>query len=179
MSRRRWTIQPHHRLERQLHDTPDARTYRRTLALLEYSRGQPIARIAETLGVTRQSVYNWLAAYAESLDPEALIEHPRSGRPRVWTDERKEVLRALMGTSPDRLGAAAVNWTVPLLQGFLEQATGERFSQNTIRRELRRQDYVWKRPRYVLEPDPEREKKTVDCSSRAAAGLGERGAGGG
>jgi len=70
------------------------------------------------------------------------------------------LLRSLLQTSPDRLGYFAVNWTVPLLQEQIERKTGLRLSEDTIRRELQRQHYVWKRYRYVLEPDPDLEKKT-------------------
>jgi transposase len=48
-------------LERQLKTTPDARLYRRTLAVLEVDRGKPIAEVARTLGVTPRSVYSWIA----------------------------------------------------------------------------------------------------------------------
>jgi len=37
--------------------------------------------------------------------------------------------------------------------------TGILYSSDTIRRRLHELDYVWKRPRYVLALDPEREKK--------------------
>lgn len=70
------------------------------------------------------------------------------------------LLRTLMQTSPDRLGYFAVNWTVPLLQEQIDHTTGLRLSEDTIRRELDRQHYVWKRYRYVLDPDPDLEKKT-------------------
>ena len=40
--------------------------------------------------------------------------------------------------------------------------TGEAFCFRTIRRELQQGGYVWKRPRYVLMPDPDREKKNVE-----------------
>ena len=59
------------RLQRQLKQTQDSRVYRRTLAILDYSRGEPISRIAGRLRVTRQSVYNWIAAYAEAPDRRA------------------------------------------------------------------------------------------------------------
>jgi len=53
-------------LQRQLKHCQDARVYRRTLAILDYARGEPIPSIAQRLGVTRQSVYNWIATYAEA-----------------------------------------------------------------------------------------------------------------
>jgi transposase len=177
MKRRSLTSEQQRQLEHQLQETLDARVYRRTLAVLEYSRGRPLSQIAQMLGVTRQSIYNWLEVYEQRNDPKALEEAPRPGRPRVWTQERQEVLRTLMETSPDQLGAFAVNWTVPLLQNYLEQATGERIGEDTIRGELRRQRYVWKRPRYVLEPDPQKEKKTLDPSSNRAYATGPSPAG--
>jgi transposase len=149
------------RLQRQLTEARDARVYRRTLAVLEASRGQPIACIARTLGVTRQSVYNWIEAYADAHDPRALLDEQRAGRPSLWTEELRALLRRLFEQSPDQLGYFAVNWSVPLLQEQLGHDTGQRLADDTIRRELDRLGYVWKRSRYVLEPDPEREKKTA------------------
>src|SRR5437588_787451 len=52
------------RLERQLREADDVPLYRRTAALLEVARGRSAAEVARTLGVSRQSVYNWVAAYA-------------------------------------------------------------------------------------------------------------------
>ena len=65
----------------------------------------------------------------------------------------------LLGPAPQDLGYAAVEWTVPLLQQRLRQRLGLRFSDHTIRQELQRRRYVWKRSRYALDPDPELEKK--------------------
>jgi transposase len=146
------------RLQRQLKGTRDARVYRRTLAVLEYSRGQPIARIAQALGVTRQSVYNWVEAYTQTHDPTALDDDDRSGRPSLWTEDVRALLQTLFAQAPDRRGYFAVSWTVPLLQEEIAHCTGQVLSDDTIRRELDRLGYVWKRGRYVLDPDPERDK---------------------
>ncbi len=150
------------RLQRQLEGTPDARVYRRTLAVLEYSRGQPLARIAQTLGVTRQSVYNWVEAYTQAHDPSALGDDDRSGRPSPWTEDLRALLQALLAQTPDQRGYFAVNWTVPLLREGIARGTGPSLSGDTLRRELDRLGYVWKRGRYVLDPDPQRDKKTAD-----------------
>lgn len=147
-------------LEHALYASRDARTYRRTLAALEYSRGRSIAEIATMLHISRQSVYNWIAAYSVSLDPISLSDQSRSGRPRLLTEELEAWLLALLDTTPEQLGYFAHSWTVPLLQHQMQESTGHSLSAETIRRALHRQQFVWKRPRYVLEPDPEREKKT-------------------
>src|SRR5262249_58322851 len=99
------------RLRRQLHQTPDARVYRRTLALLELGQGKPVADVARTLQVARRTVYYWIEAYAQGHDPAALIDEGRPGRPSLWTEEARALLRELLAGSPDRRGYFAVNWT--------------------------------------------------------------------
>jgi hypothetical protein len=51
------------RLRQQLKAASDPRTYRRILAVLELDRGRSAIDIAAMLGVTRQSVHNWAAAF--------------------------------------------------------------------------------------------------------------------
>ena len=81
MEGRKLTWWQRQRLQKQLKETQDARVYRRTLAVLEVSRGRSILQVAQTLNVTRQSVHNWIVSYAQSHDPHALWDEPRSGRP--------------------------------------------------------------------------------------------------
>lgn len=174
MDRLTFTGWQHRRLERQLREAPDAALYRRTLALLEVARGKPVAEVAGALRVSRQSVYNWAAAYAADYDPSALADGDRSGRPTVWTDDLRATLGAALGRSPDRLGYPAMNWTIPLLQEHLGRWCDRRLGANTVRREMHRLGYVWKRSRYVLDPDPEREKKTRGPPARAGPGGAAR-----
>jgi transposase len=156
------TARQRRRLREQLRTTRDAHVYRRALALLELDRGQAVEHVARTLGVHRRTVYRWREAFARDPDPAALADADRPGRPSLWDAVDREFLGELLGQPPQDLGYAAADWDVPLLQDYLEQCLGRRFSADTIRRELRRQDYVWKRPRYVLDPDPDAEKKTAD-----------------
>jgi transposase len=165
------------RLRRQLKAASDARLYRRTLAVLELDRGRPAADIADMLGVTRQSVHNWAAAFARDFDPAALGDDERSGRPPLLTDEVEELLRSLLGRSPQDFGHPDTSWTAPLLRAEVQREAGVRASGDTIRRGLRRLGYLWKRPRYVLAPDPEREKKTADPPPDPRPPTAERRAG--
>lgn len=159
MNRLKLTPAPRRRLQRQLQQTADARIYRRTLALREYNRGRSVTEIAPALGVTCRRISSWMAAYKRGHDPSALQQARRAGRPRLGTQPRQALLGTLLETSPHRLGYGALNGTVPLLQEQSERETGHRLSEDTIRRELQRQGYVWKRFRYVLDPDPDTEKK--------------------
>jgi transposase len=149
-----------YRLREQLKHTQDAALYRRTLAVLELDRGKPLAQIAGSLGVSRQTVYNWLTAYTESFDPLALVDAARSGRPSTWTPDVDELLQTLLRESPSAWDYQAVNWTVPLLRQQLATWDGRWLSEDTIRRRLHELGYVWKRTRYVLPADPDKEKKT-------------------
>ena len=165
------------RLHQQLKSTSDARTYRRTLAVLELDRGRSVADIAAMLGVTRQSVHNWAAAFVREPDPSTLRDEDRSGRPPLLAEQTQGLLPSLIGRSPQDLGYPHTDWTVPLLQQELEKGLGLRPSDETVRRGLRRLGYVWKRPRYVLDPDPEREKKTADSLANPGLAASERRAG--
>jgi transposase len=162
MDRLTLTTRQRRRLRHQLDTTHDVRVYRRTLAILEVDQGRSIPEIAHALGVAPRSVYHWIQAYSHSHDPAALVDGDRPGRPRRGTEELGIRLQAILQTPPQDLGYPSVEWTVPLLQEHLEHRTGQWFSDETFRRRLQGLGYVWKRSRYVLQPDPELEKKTAD-----------------
>jgi transposase len=148
-------------LRRQLAQATDVRLYRRTLAVLEFDRGRPMTDIADALGVARQSVYNWVTAFARERDPAALADAGGAGRPPLLGAGDRAWLQRLLSRSPQGLGYPATAWTVPLLRDALGGGADGRPSDDTVRRALHRLGYVWKRPRYVLAPDPDREKKTA------------------
>lgn len=166
MSKVTLTAKERREIRAKLRKTRDARLYRRLLAVLESDRGTSVSEIAELLGVSSQSVYNWIARFRERGDASELSDAPRSGRPARAGEMVDVLLRTLLMLSPERLGYHVTHWTVPLLQDQLRQNTEERYSPDTIRRSLHRLGYVWKRPRYVLAPDPEREKKTPNSPRR-------------
>src|SRR5262245_34074386 len=136
MSKRMLTRQQRYRLRQQWMHTHDAALCRRSLAILEIDQGKSVADVAHGLGVTRQSVYNWLDSYAESHTPSALADAARSGRPSTWTPDFRDLLQTLLGESPTQWGYPAVNWTVPLLRQQLATWDGRWLSEDTIRREL-------------------------------------------
>jgi transposase len=151
-------------LEQTLHDTHNVRLYRRTLAVLEYSRGRPVQDIAHSLGVTRQSIHNWVTRFHRDGSSRALADGPRPGRPRQANERVEAFLQALMPISPQRCGYEAAYWTTPLLCEQVSRHLHIDCCALTLRRCLHRMGYRWKRPRYVLAPDPQREKKTPDSA---------------
>jgi transposase len=148
------------RLEQQLRETTEAGVFRRTLAVLEAAGGEPVAALARLLRTSRTSVYHWLESYRSWPDPGSLTDHRGGNHPTLWTEELQALLAASLEQRPDDFGYPAVEWTVPLLQEHLARYGGVRPGETALRQQLHQQGYVWKRPRYVLEPDPEAEKKT-------------------
>jgi len=147
------------RLSETLHRTHDTREYKRTPAVLECGRGQSKSAVARSLNVTRQSVHNWISRYRHGKRPTALRDAQKSERPRKADEAVEALVRALMVISPQHCGYHAKHWTIPLLRDQVRQNLDRQCGEMTMRRCLHRLGYVWKRPRYVLAPDPQREKK--------------------
>src|SRR5262249_14950236 len=154
-----------------------ARLFRSTLAVLEFDHGRSAADIARMLGVTRQSIYGSIEVYTQDHDPASLEDKGGRGSHPVLDKDQEHLLEALLAISPQDLAYPHVSWTVPLLQRVLEIATEQWVSEDTLRRALHRLDYVWKRPRYDLNPDPEREKKTPNPTANPGTATAQRGAG--
>jgi transposase len=148
------------------------------LAVLEVAEGKSVCEVARLLDVSAQSIYNWIGRYCQQGNVVALANNYGVGRPSVWTEERSGLLETLMQSSPQTWGYFAVDWTVPLLQEQIVHSTGQQFAEDTIRRELHRLGYVWKRGRYTLLPDPELEKKTANSPKSPAFAASKRSVGG-
>ncbi|WP_437605412.1 helix-turn-helix domain-containing protein [Sorangium sp. So ce834] len=147
---------------------------KRILALLELDRGAPLAQVAAGLGVTRQTVYNWIARFEAHGGSDALRDRAGRGRSPKMSDAERRFLAWSLDQPPSALGYAAVGWTTALLSEHLAKWMRVHISGATVRRELRRLDYVWKRPRYVLQPDPDREKKTPNPPTNPASSRTQR-----
>ena len=162
---RAWRLTPaqRRRLERELARAREAALFRRILALLEVDAGCPVGEVAQRLRVDRRSVQRWIGRYRRQAAIETLRHQPGQGRPRRWDPALEARLRVALSQRPIDFGYVGTSWTVPLLQQWLaDDQPGSRLSAPTLRRRLRERDYVWKRFRYVLNPDPAREKKTPD-----------------
>ena len=150
--------------------TVPAGIYQRALIVKWSSEGLTPLEIARLLCASRPSVYQWLEVYRATRDPGSLADHRGGNHPTLWTEELRALLAASLTGAPDHWGSAAVEWTIPLLQEHLARYGGVRPGAEALRQELHQQDYAWKRPRRVLDPDPEREKKTANSGTNQASG---------
>lgn len=142
-----------------MRQTQDARLARRLMAVLQVLEGESPERVAERMGVSRRAVYGWLSRPARQGRPEALADKPRSGRPPLLSAARLRRLKHLLSRSPEDFGLFCTDWTVSTLRAQLEREGAPAVSDDTLRQCVHRLGYRWKRPRYTLAPDPEREKK--------------------
>jgi transposase len=155
----RLTPQQRYQLRRTRNTTHDTNIFRRSLALLLLDQGRSVATIAIELGVSRQSVYNWLDRYLLAPTPRAVRDGRGSGHVTAWDDELRAVLRSAVERPPGDWGYGDLEWTVDLLRQHLARWDGRSWSDRTVRRQLHQLGYVWKRPRYVLQPDRYRARK--------------------
>lgn len=125
------------------------------MALLSCDAGQSAAQVAATLGMTRQTLYNWQRRLEHRAVSRALQDRKGRGRKTVWTEPVRRFLDWSLKQSPEELGYATSNWTAALLRTHLAQWAGVKVSDTTLREQLHQLDYRWKRPRYALVPDPE------------------------
>jgi len=144
-----------------LNHCPFSPLQRRLDAIRAVGSGVSICQVADCLGVTRQTVHNWMARSRHGNIPVCLADQARPGRPRPLDGEGVDFLQKALLEPPADWGYCSGDWTVSLLQGHLRHYLGLVVSTETVRRELHRLGYAWKRPRYVLQPDPLREKKSL------------------
>lgn len=154
-----WNLSSPERLDlrRQLQSSDDARAVRRSHALLKLDRGEPVADVAGELGVSRQTLYNW--KHWHKAASRGLSDASRSGRPSCWRPRYVRQLHRSMDESPRDQGFHAASWTSGLLQAHLLDRFDFEVSRRSIRRKLHDLGFVWKRFRYILDPDPKRDKK--------------------
>jgi transposase len=123
---------------------PDPAVRARAHIILLLADGHTWAAIAAVLFCSTRTIGRWQKRFEEG-GVDALLSRPRGARTR-WADEAEAALRQALGRSPDESGYLAVNWTVPLLREHIAREWGQKPSDLQVRRELRRLNYVWKRP---------------------------------
>lgn len=129
------------------------RRWRRFQAPLRVADGERPEAVAASLGCSRASVYNWLAAWRDE-GIAGVVEAAHLPPALAHTAPLAALLNELLAEEPQRHGHHATGWTVPLLHSEA-RAAGIRVSERTVRRAVRRLGWRWKRPKYVLgRPDP-------------------------
>jgi transposase len=88
-----------------------ARTYQRTIALLELDRGRTLTEVASIVGATKQTVSTWAKKYQAS-GLTFLTDKARPGRPRVIDGLSRAKITALACSAAP---AGYARWSLRLL----------------------------------------------------------------
>lgn len=130
---------------------------RRAVALVLEGRSQ--GEVARLLGVSRQSVNEWVAAFRRGGD-EALASGKRGRRLGEQTLleswQQAQIAKAIKERNPDQLRLPGFLWTRALVCELIERRFGVRVSEKTAGRYLRKWGFSPQKPaRRALEQDPE------------------------
>jgi transposase len=164
------------RLRQLVRITRDARLLRRAQALLWRDAGESVTGIATRLGVSRQTVHNWVRPFSTRSGTvvERLADELRTGRPRTALGIVDPLLAEFIDGNPQEYGYAATAWTAPLLQKHLAEPHGIAVSLIRVRRAIHRLRRRGKRPRCRLALRPATWRQAKGGSSAALTSVGAR-----
>jgi transposase len=137
---------------------PSARECCRAQALLWLTEGESVEAVSERLGVSRQTVYNWIDRFQERAGGDLrgrLADAPRPGRPRTGGGVVDALIAEVIDADPRAVGYHQTVWTAPLLSRYLEEHHRIVVCARTVGRAIARLDIRWKRPRHQLALRPE------------------------
>jgi transposase len=140
-------------LEEIVRHTPSAKERCRAQALLWLAEGFGVEEVAESLHVSRQTVYNWVSRFQErhGLGSRArLLDAPRPGRPRLAGGFIDRLIASVIDGDPRPLGYRSTTWTAPLWCRDLWDYHEIEVSERTVGRAIDRLRIRWKRPRHEL-----------------------------
>lgn len=154
----------------------DARSLRRTLALLWLDEGVAVQEVAERLQVSRQVVYTWASRFqTRQAMPLAVrvADGRRSGRPPVIQGVIDPLIAAVIDHDPQDWGYQAAVWTASLLTHYLRESQALEVSQRSVSLAIARLRIRWKRPRHHLarqSPTWRQAKGGLNAGSRGVPG---------
>lgn len=141
-------------------DTKDLRLFKRYQAILQYLKGQSINEIADFIGCSEKTIYNYVNAY-KSNGLVGLIPGESPGRPRLLTEEQEqELYEAIVNKQPvDFDFPAEMNWTSFLIRDWIKQEYDVTFTDRAVRIMLHRLGLSYTRPTYTLaKANPEKQE---------------------
>lgn len=137
------------------------RVRQRAMGIRLLHLGKKPQEVAELLNVSLGTIYNWHASWRQA-GLAGLADEARSGRPRLGNEAYCAKLEEVMATEPSALGYGFTCWTIERLIAHLAKVTEITMSDETFRKLLDAQEYVYRRPKHDLKP-------LQDASARATA----------
>jgi transposase len=126
----------------------DLRLVRRISALLDVARGERIPQVAEKYAVTKQTIYDWLAAFVVHRF-DGLVHHRSPGRKPRLTQAQRERLVELVEAGPEAAGFDTACWTSLLIQQLIYQEFGVLYNRHYVCTLLHSLDFSFQKARFV------------------------------
>jgi transposase len=125
--------------------------------LLLLDAGHPWALIAAVLFTSSATINRWRRAYLRGGLDAVLTRPPARRASRWWV---VMIVRGVTTLTPPDFGFARSRWSCEAVAMVLRDHHGIRVGRETVRRRLREQGLVWRRPRPVVRRrDPDRAAK--------------------
>jgi transposase len=126
--------------------------------ILLLAKGWSYRMIRDALFTSFDFISGCVARFREGSVPKVLRRDEQSEE--VYPLWLIRVVQWVMTKTPQDFGYFRTRWSCEILAEVLAWETGDRLSSETIRRGLRRMEFVWRRPRPVVGPtDPEYDEK--------------------
>lgn len=109
----------------------DLHLVRRISALLDVGKGERVTQVADRYAVTRQTIYDWLAAFmVNGLD--SLVYRRSPGRKPRLTKEQLKQLVDLVDAGPEAAGFHTACWTSLLIQQLIHREFGVLYNRHYV-----------------------------------------------
>lgn len=128
------------------------RVAERARMVLLSARRYTVPDLCEIFEMTDDTIYKWFDRFDET-GPEGLFDQQRSGRPPELDAQAEREIERVLERSPVDEGYDFTTWTVPLLNEHLKRKLSLEVSDETVRRALRRLEFVWRRPRWAIDAE--------------------------
>jgi transposase len=138
-----------HRLQKIRDRSASPHTVKRAICLLLSADGASSRTIQQATGLSLDAItdirHRWRRRGWGSLE-----DSPRSGRPPRVTPAYRRALREALKRGPPAYGYLFTVWSLPRLSAHLKARTGLGFCDESIRRFVRAEGYVFRRPKHTL-----------------------------
>ena len=127
----------------------DAKVAKRASMLYNLHQGYRPDQVSKIHAVSTGTVYNTFNRYQiEGLS--GLANKAKSGRPPKADEAYLQRLLEVIETEPSEFGLGFSVWTLPSLSAFMARETGVKLSDNRLSEVLKREGYVYRRPKKDL-----------------------------
>lgn len=126
----------------------DKRLIRRISVLLATHRQKDLAGVAARWGISRQTIYNWIAAFLEK-SWDSLKYNFAPGRPSRLTPTQKQELYTDVKQGPEACGFSSGCWTTVMIQQLIHQKFGVLYNRFYVNELLHNLGLSYQKARFV------------------------------